>query len=141
MRSNVYLNDIFVFSLLLQADAHQDHFFHVGLKHGWFGMEGLAPWGDEDAIIWGNNKHYHFSPIKSTSGFVAASNKTLFISNFWIGEFLFHHFGYHQKGVLSFQTRNKLDAATFYETKWKLVTDTRLIEQSLFYYLGSVGAV
>ena len=34
VRGNVFLNDVFVFTLLVQADAHQDDFFHVGLRQG-----------------------------------------------------------------------------------------------------------
>ena len=34
VRGNVFLNDVFVFSLLVQADAHNDTFFQVGLKQG-----------------------------------------------------------------------------------------------------------
>ena len=36
VRGNVFLNDVFVFSLLAQADAHNDEFFHVNLKHGMY---------------------------------------------------------------------------------------------------------
>ena len=34
VRGNVFLNDVFVFSLLVQADAHNDTFFRFGLKQG-----------------------------------------------------------------------------------------------------------
>ncbi len=53
IRGNVFTNDIFVYSLLLQSDANGDDFFHVGLEQGWFAMRGLEPWGLKQAV-WGN---------------------------------------------------------------------------------------
>ena len=34
VHNNVFLNDVYVFSLLLHSDAHNDSFFNENLKHG-----------------------------------------------------------------------------------------------------------
>lgn len=109
IRSNVWLNDIYVFAILLQADAHQDAFFWVGLKQGWFAMAGLEPWGDQHAT-WGAGTWKHFAP--------STANDTL-AANFNIGEFIFHHFGSFAYGVYSAQAHTQ-HTKTANDT-WRLV--------------------
>jgi len=95
--SNMFLNDIYVWSMLLQADAHRDNaVFSVGLRQGWFAMRGVAPWGPNNAV-WGNGDDWvpNFLP--------ASQGSDSEITPFAIGRYLFHHFGYHDRGGLSVQ--------------------------------------
>lgn len=94
MCSNPYLNDVYVYSILLHSDAHKNPFFHVGLKHGWFAMKGLEPWGEEK-LQWGFN---NYAPNCEPS-----TKDSTIRANFHIGEYVFHHFGYHKKGGLAVQ--------------------------------------
>ena len=111
-RLNLFLNDIFAFNLPLQSDIHGDEFFHVGLKHGWFAMHGLSWEGKK----WGyDNPHYlqHLVSMKRSDSLV---------TNFYIGEYVFHHFGTHKKGGLSAQLHNAEEPSRKRDS-WRLVTD------------------
>ena len=114
---NVFLNDIFVFALLLQSDLNQDRsFFHVGLKQGCFAVKNLR----YGRLTWGKDRAQNFEPVKNSSSM---------ITNFYIGQYIFHHFGYHKKGVLSMTK-----AVTTNDT-WRTITDPGDILKSLEHHL------
>ena len=111
-RLNLFLNDIFAFNLLVQSDIHGDNFFHVGLRHGWFAMHGYS-WGNS---VWGNGiGHYlqHLVPVNRSDSLA---------TNFFIGEYIFHHFGTHQKGGLAAQLFHQEDPK-FERESWRRVTN------------------
>ena len=122
VRKNIYLNDIFVFSLLLQSDCHQDQFFNVGLKHGWFAMRGLPPFGIFNRT-WGNH-HYtpNFNPVHDNNSVVA---------NFHIDEYIFHHFAYHDTGAFSM----KLNRTANTNNTWRTIQSVGDKTKSLFYHV------
>lgn len=124
VRKNVFLNDIFVFSLLLQSDCHQDQFFYVGLKHGWFAMRGLPPFGIFNRT-WGNH-HYtpNFSPVRDNNSVIA---------NFHIDEYIFHHFAYHDTGAFSMTM--KINRANDKTSTWRIIQNVGDKTQSLFYHV------
>ena len=112
-RLNLFLNDIFAFNLPLQSDIHGDKFFHVGLKHGWFAMHGCPSW---DGMVWGNGNAHYFQHLESVK------RSDSLVTNFCIGEHVFHHFGAHRKGGLSVQFKSAEDPS-LKSNSWKLVTD------------------
>lgn len=123
--ANVYTNDVFIWALLLMSDIHNDDLFHVGLKHGWFAWKGLKAWGDpESQHVYGN---YFWQP-----GFVPSERPDSLITNFYIGEYIFHHFGTHQKGALSIQ-QHEHDST---EASWRRIKDPGVKSQSLYTFLG-----
>lgn len=87
---NLYLNDIYVFAILLNSDAHKNPFFHVGLRQGWFAMKGLEYKNE----TWGMGRYEHFEP---------STNQSSIRTNFHIGKYVYHHFGLHKKGGLAVQ--------------------------------------
>lgn len=110
-RLNLFLNDIFAFNFVVQSDIHGDSFFHLGLRHGWFAMHGYT-WG---SYVWGNGAgHYlqHLVPVNRSDSLV---------TNFYIGEYVFHHFGTHHKGGLAAQLFNQEDPRWERES-WRRVT-------------------
>lgn len=121
--ANVYTNDIFIWALLLTSDIHKDEYFHVGLKHGWFAWKGLAPWGQAQHV-YGN----HFW----LPGFVPSNRSDSLITNFYIGEYIFHHFGTHRKGALSIQFHER-DSN---ESDWRRIKNTGEKSKSLYNFIG-----
>ena len=111
-RLNLFLNDIFAFNLVLQSDIHRDPSFHVGLKHGWFAMHGYPAW---DKMVWGNREKHYIQHL------VAVNRSDSLVTNFYIGEYVFHHFGTHRKGGLAAQLFNREDPR-FKRDSWKRVT-------------------
>lgn len=125
IKGNVFLNDVFVFSMLLQGDAHKDEAFHLDLKHGWFAMRGLEPYGPWRAV-WGNNLYYpNFYPVDTDDNLK---------SNFHIGQYIFHHFGYHEKGALSIELKNR-SHKHIQRPSWKSINIDNDRKSSLYYFL------
>lgn len=120
---NVYMNDIFVWALLLHSDIFMDELFYVGLKHGWFAMKGLEPWGPHRSV-WGVN---YWKP-----SLAPVHNKTSIITYFHIGEYVFHHFGHHlrHKNSLKIQPAGVNDS-------WRYIQTKRHYHQSLMAFLGT----
>lgn len=127
-KSNLYLNDVFVFSLLLHCDIHVDPFFHCGLRHGWFAMGGVPAWGDNNAV-WGN----HFYPPYFTP---SLRNDSL-VTNFQIGEYVFHHFGYHERGGLSMQLHHA-NTGNENHSGWRTISDPGEKSNSLQNFLSQI---
>lgn len=123
VKKNVYLNDIFVFALILQSDCHQDQFFTVGLKHGWFAMRGLPPFGIFNRT-WGN---HHYTP-----NFYPVHNNDSVVTNFHIDEYIFHHFAYHDTGAFSMQ----LNRSSGRNNSWRTIQHVGDRSKSLFYHLS-----
>jgi hypothetical protein len=124
VKRNLFLNDIFVLSLLLHSDAHNDPLFYADLKHGWFAMKGLPPWGAQKAV-WGNSWYPpNFAPVTDANSLV---------SNFHIGKYVFHWFGYHKKGALSVQMQAQKTNATAGLTgkSWRLIQNVGSYNASL----------
>ena len=93
-RGNVWLNDIFVFGMLLKADAHGDSFFHVELRLGMFAVAGEEPWGaGPGGYVWGHRKDRYLP-----ANFPPSSHADHIITDFNILHFVFHHFGVHRVG-------------------------------------------
>lgn len=122
--ANVYTNDVFVWALVLMADIHKDELFHVGLNHGWFAWKGLKPWGKEQHIY--GNRFW-------IPGFEPATQPDSLITNFYIGEYVFHHFGTHQKGALSVQIHEQNSG----EASWRRIQDPGVKSQSLYKFVGN----
>jgi hypothetical protein len=119
--SNVFTNDVFIWALLLQCDAHGDEYFHVGLKHGWFSWKGFAPW--RGGIQYGN----YWWPLS----FPAVNQSDALVTNFLVGDFVFHYFGYHHKGALWLQPKvSELMAP------WRTVKDPGDLHKSLWRFVG-----
>lgn len=99
VKYHVFLNDIFVFAILLHADLYQDdRIFHVSLKHGVFAMQDyLSPEG----WVWGATIYKPLFPIADES------KSSDILTNFHIQKYLFHYFGFHQKGALAMQMSMK----------------------------------
>ena len=129
VRYNVFLNDIFVFSLLVQSDFRgDDSIFHVGLKHGMFAMDELPAWGSWNAV-WGNHMYEGvFPPID-------AAYKHDIVSYFHIGEYIFHFFGYHNRGALAVQFSGVANHVTN-GNEWRKIRDPGDRTKSLSRFLG-----
>ena len=97
VKYHVFMNDIFVWAILIHADLHQDEtIFSVGLKHGVFAMRGEK--GPEN-ILWGVGS---FIPLFPPAPLNQPND---IVTNFHIQKYIFHYFGVHDRGVLSVQTR------------------------------------
>ena len=129
VKNNLYLNDVFVFSLLLHSDIHKDSLFHVNLTHGWFAVKGLEPWGS-GLYAWGNGMY--------EPNFIPSVEPNRVISNFYIGQYLFHYMGYHDTGVYSSQVKETIDEGNYKakaKLNWRVVDDTRHFDDSMYRYL------
>ena len=127
VKTNVFLNDIFAFTLLLQSDVHDDLLFSVQLSHGWFAMRGLSPWGQNRAV-WGNTMYRpNFVPISEPDGL---------ITNFHIGEYVFHHFAYHEKGAIAVQLKSRGNNDS--SDSWRWIKDVGNLSKSLMKFIITV---
>ena len=126
--ANCYGNDVFVWSLLLHADSYKDEYFHVDLKHGWFAMDGVEPWGPEKNV-WGSNWWpLYFKPAQDSENLV---------TNFNIGNYVFHHFGVHKKGALSIQFKGQFKQPHNESESWRFIEDPGIPEKSLYWFIGT----
>lgn len=131
--NNVYTNDIYIWALLLNADAlKNEQIFSANLSHGWFAMAGydFTKPGHKGPryYVWGNFRHVvNFPP--------SPHNDTL-VTPFHIGEYIFHHFGAHRKGALSAQFRNKSEISS--HEAWRFVSNPGTRPESLFGFIGNL---
>ena len=116
IKYHVFLNDIFVYAILIHSDLHNDSsLFSVGLKHGVFAFAGFPAWGPE-RWVWGGKGFIPLFPPASED------NPNDIVTNFYIGKYIFHHFGSFAKGVLSLQLR-VLGNNAFLNSTWRKITD------------------
>jgi hypothetical protein len=85
-------------------------------------MRGTEPFGDEKRV-WGRNLY--------TPNFHPSIENDSLISNFHIGNYLFHHFAYHETGVLSVQTRDKPSKRPTWKVIEKLANQTSSLKRFL----------
>lgn len=130
VKYHVFLNDIFVFALLIHSDLHEDSsIFNVHLRHGVFAMGGLAPWGPRK-VVWGARA---FQPLFHP---LPPDNTTDIVTPFHIGKYIFHHFGYSERGVLSVQSRRmNNNYGTSNASAWRKITDPGDESKSLVSHL------
>lgn len=96
------------------------------MKHGWFAVRDAEPFPCEGmpSRVWGNGLYpTNFSPAKHASSLV---------TNFHITDYVFHHFGYHEKGVLSADIKAPQDATV---AKYKRVHKPLNVTASLRHFL------
>jgi len=127
--NNLYTNDIFVWALVLHADIHgHEKIFSANLSHGWFATDGFD-WQKPDSAfyyVWGNHQwHCNFPPVGRSDSI---------ISNFYIGSYIFHHFGMHKKGALSVQIKEGEDK----NNSWRYVTNPGDKKDSLYALIGDL---
>jgi hypothetical protein len=116
VKYNVFLNDIFVFGLLIHSDLVKDHsLFYVGLRHGVFAFAGLPPWGPHNAV-WGVRA---FIPLFMPK---PAEENNDIVTNFHIGKYIFHFFGFSDRGVYSVQSRH-LAPTAYNASSWRKIDD------------------
>lgn len=114
VKYHVFLNDIFVFAILLHADLHNDdRIFSIGLKHGVFAMQNYE---SPEGWVWGATIYKPLFPP------VAEEDTSNIVTNFNIQKYVFHYFGFHRKGALAMQmSKSSVHRNSSIDNSWRTI--------------------